>query len=202
MEGAAVTWPFGDLRVFGYGRILVDPPWRFLNYSAKGEAKNPIAHYDCMTLDELKALPVNHLAAPDCAMAMWAVAPMIPEALELLDAWGFQFKSMAAWAKQSSTGQKWAFGTGYIFRSAAEFIIVGTRGAPRVRSRSVRNLIVAPVREHSRKPDDLHAMMEELYDGPGCELFGREQREGWDVWGNQVDKFEAPLTAQHSSHPA
>lgn len=187
--------------MFYYGRILCDPPWRFLNYSAKGEAKNPVAQYDCMTLDQLKALPVNHLAAPDCAMFMWAVAPMIPEALELLDAWGFQFKSMAAWAKQSSTGQKWAFGTGYVFRSAAEFIIVGTRGQPRVRSRRVRNLIVAPVREHSRKPDNLHAMAEELYDGPGCELFAREKREGWDCWGDQSSKFDPPVVLGDASKP-
>lgn len=184
-----MTFPFGNLRMFHYGRIIADNPWRFMNYSAKGEAKNPVAHYDCMTLEQMKALPVNHLAAPDCALFMWAVAPMLPEAIECMTAWGFTYKSAAAWAKQSSTGQKWAFGTGYIFRSAAEFVLVGTRGKPAVRSRSVRNLIVAPVRQHSRKPDDLHTMAEQLYDGPGCELFGREARAGWDVWGNQADKF-------------
>lgn len=184
-----MTWPFGSLQMFRYGVILADPPWRFLNYSAKGEVKNPVSHYDCMDLDALKALPVNHLAADDCALFMWACAPMLPEAIDLMAAWGFAFKSAGAWAKQSSTGQKWAFGTGYCFRSASEFFLLGTRGKPPVRSRSIRNLIVAPVREHSRKPDDLHNMAEQLYDGPHCELFARQQRPGWDVWGNQSDKF-------------
>jgi N6-adenosine-specific RNA methylase IME4 len=182
-------WPFGDLKMFHYGLILADPPWLFANYSAKGEAKNPLAHYDCMDLDALKALPVNHLAAPDCALLMWACAPMLPEAIDLMAAWGFAFKSAGAWAKQSKTGEKWAFGTGYCFRSAAEFFLLGTRGAPRVRSRSIRNLIVAPVRQHSRKPDDLHRMAEQLYDGPRCELFARQQRPGWDAFGNQATKF-------------
>jgi N6-adenosine-specific RNA methylase IME4 len=185
-----MTWPFGDLKPFHYGMILADPPWRFANYSAKGEVKNPVAHYDCMNMDALKALPVNHLAAADCAMLMWATAPMLPQGIELLRAWGFTFKSAGAWAKQSSTGAKWAFGTGYCFRSAAEFFLLGTRGAPKVCSRSVRNLIVGPVREHSRKPDDLHANAEALFKGPYVELFARQARPGWAAWGNQVDKFQ------------
>ena len=81
------------------------------------------------------------------------------------------------------------FGTGFCFRSAAEFFLLGTRGSPKVRSRSVRNLIVAPVREHSRKPADMHLMCEQLYPGPYAELFGRAQRRGWDVWGNETAKF-------------
>ena len=117
-------WPFGDLPMFHYGVILADPPWYFRNYSAKGEEKNPVAHYDCMDAASLAALPVNQLAAPDCAMLMWATAPMLPEAITLLKAWGFTFKSAGAWAKQSSTGEKWAFGTGYCFRSAAEFFLL------------------------------------------------------------------------------
>lgn len=186
-----MTWPFGDLRMFGYGAILADPPWYFRNYSAAGEAKNPVAHYDCMSNADIASLPVNQLAAPDCALLMWATAPMLPDAIDLMRAWGFTFKSSGAWAKQSSTGEKWAFGTGYCFRSAAEFFLLGTIGKPAIRSRSVRNLIVAPVREHSRKPDDQYAMVEDLFDGPYAELFARQQRPGWDVWGNQTDKFEA-----------
>jgi N6-adenosine-specific RNA methylase IME4 len=114
---------------------------------------------------------------------------MLPDALRLMQAWGFAFKSAGAWAKQSSSGEKWAFGTGYCFRSAAEFFLLGAIGKPRVLSRSIRNLIVAPVREHSRKPDDLHRAAEALYAGPYCELFAREGRPGWDVWGNQIDRF-------------
>jgi N6-adenosine-specific RNA methylase IME4 len=184
-----MTWPFGDLIPLRYRVILADPPWAFRLHSTKGEAKAPQAHYACMSLADIKALPVNQLAAPDCALLMWATAPMLPDAIETLAAWGFQFKSAGAWAKQSSTGKSWAFGTGYCFRSAAEFYLLGTIGRPRQTSRSIRNLIVAPVREHSRKPDDLHIHAEALFEGPRCELFARERRPGWDAWGNQVEKF-------------
>ncbi len=196
------SWPFGDLTPFSYQTLLVDPPWRFSNWSEKGEAKNPVAHYPCMRMPELLGLPVNHLAAQDCAMIMWATAPMLPEALQLLAAWGFEYKSMGAWAKQSSTGAKWAFGPGYVYRSALEPYIVGTRGKPKVRSHSVRNLIVAPTREHSRKPDQMHADVEALYDGPRAELFSRQRRPGWDAWGNDADRFPAEDTPSPTSEIA
>jgi N6-adenosine-specific RNA methylase IME4 len=186
------------LQPFRYGVILADPPWSFRLYSDKGDAKSPQAHYSCMSIEDMQAMPVNHLAAPDCALLMWATAPMIREALALMQAWGFSYKTMGAWAKQSSTGSRWAFGTGYCFRSAAEFFLLGTRGRPRLQSRSTRNLIVAPVREHSRKPDDLHRMAEAMYPGPYLELFARERRPGWDCWGNEVDKFGAEQAALNS----
>ncbi len=189
-----MNWPFGNLKPLHYGALIADPPWRFSNFSAKGEAKNPVAHYDCMDLDALKAMPISQLAASDCALLMWATAPMLPQALAVMDAWGFTFKSAGAWAKQSSTGQKWAFGTGYCFRSAAEFFLLGTIGKPKVRSRSVRNLMVAPVREHSRKPDDQYAMVEELFAGPFAEVFSRTSRAGWDSFGNEVGKFDEAAT--------
>lgn len=184
-------WPFGDLMPLRYGAIIADPPWLFRNYSSKGETRNPTAHYDCMDLEALENLPVGQLAGPDCALFMWATAPLLPQAIDLMARWGFKYKSAGAWAKQSSTGKAWAFGTGYCFRSASEFYLLGTIGKPRVRSRSIRNLIAAPVREHSRKPDDLHQHAAALFDGPYAELFAREARHGWDVWGNQTDKFAA-----------
>lgn len=183
-------WPFGDLRLFTYGAILADPPWRFELYSSKGEEKSPQAQYACMSTPEIAALPVNHLAAPDSALVMWGTFPMLPDLLALMKAWGFTFKTGGAWAKQSSTGAKWAFGTGYVLRSAAELFVIGTIGKPQQRSRSERNLIVAPIREHSRKPEAMHGMIERLYPGPYLELFARERRPGWDAWGNQTEKFE------------
>lgn len=185
------SWPFGSLIPLRYGVILADPPWRFHNRSTKGESKNPAAHYACMPLADIQALPVSQLAAPDCACIMWATAPMLPQAVETLTAWGFAFKSAGAWAKQSPTGASWAFGTGYVYRSAAEFWLLGTIGRPVLRSRSTRNLIVAPVREHSRKPDRMHQDVEAMFPGPYAELFGRAPRAGWDVWGNETTKFGA-----------
>ncbi len=122
-------------------------------------------------------------------MVMWATWPMINEALDLMKAWGFTYKTGGSWAKQSSTGKKWAFGTGYVLRSANEPFLLGTIGRPAYKSASVRNLIVAPVREHSRKPDDMHHMVEQLVDGPYLELFARQTRPGWTVWGNEIDKY-------------
>lgn len=185
----AADWPFATLQPGRYGAILADPPWRFHNRTPAGEKKNPVAHYPCMTFAELAALPVARLAAPDCALVMWATAPLLDRAIELLRAWGFTFKSAGAWAKQSSTGERWAFGTGYVFRSAAEFYLVGTIGKPRVLNRATRNLIVSPVREHSRKPAQLHDDIERLYAGPYAELFARAPRPGWDAWGNDTERF-------------
>lgn len=185
-----ISWPFDGLSMASYRTILADPPWRFHNFSEAGEEKNPVAHYPCMEMSDMLALPVSQLAAPDAALVMWCIWPMAPEAVTLMQAWGFAVKSGGAWAKQSSTGAKWAFGTGYLYRSASEFWLLGTRGAPRIKSRSVRNLIAAPVREHSRKPDQMHCDLEALFDGPRCELFARQSRPGWDSWGNEVDKFE------------
>ncbi len=184
------NWPFGDLRPLSYSVILADPPWRFENWSRKGEHKGAAAQYDCMALQDIAQLPVGHLAAPDATCIMWATFPMLREAVALMEAWGFTFKTGGAWAKQSCTGASWSFGTGYIYRGASELWLLGTIGKPRVRSRSIRNLIVAPVREHSRKPDQMHEDIERLYPGPYCELFARERRPGWDAWGNETDKFE------------
>jgi len=181
--------PFDVLTRGGYGVILADPPWRFATYSSKGEGKSPQVHYECMSLADIKALPVADLAAPDCALLMWATAPMLPEAIDTMAAWGFKFKTAGAWAKQSSTGRRWAFGCGYVFRSAAEFYLVGTRGKPKQQARNVRNLLVAPVREHSRKPDQMRADVETLWPGPYVELFARQPATGWDAWGNQTGRF-------------
>ena len=186
---------FSKLQQNHYKVVLADPPWTFVVRSPKGETKSPQAHYQCMGIESIKAMPVVNLAHPEGAVCvMWATAPMIQEALDTMKSWGWTYKSMAAWAKQSSTGTKWAFGTGYIFRSAAEFILVGTRGKIQQKARNVRNLLVSPVREHSRKPDLIYDLVESLWDGPYVELFSRAHRQGWDSFGDQVGKFEETVS--------
>lgn len=183
-------WPFSPLTPLRYGLILADPPWRFRTWGDHNQEKSASKHYSLMTMDELKALPVNQLATDESVLVMWAVQPMIPEAIELMAAWGFRYKTMGAWAKQSKTGAKWAFGTGYLMRCAAEFFLVGTIGKPKVGARDVRNLIVAPVQEHSRKPGIMHLNLERLFPCVArAELFARETRPGWECWGNQTTKF-------------
>ncbi|MEF2553232.1 MT-A70 family methyltransferase [Aurantimonas sp. A2-1-M11] len=181
-------WPFGALEAQSFNLIMADPPWTFEIRSDKGDAKSAQAQYDCMDLASIRALPVLDLAASDCVLWLWATNPMLPQALEILAGWGFTFKTAGSWGKTTLSG-KLAFGTGYILRSANEPFLIGTRGAPKT-SRSVRSLIMAPRREHSRKPDEAFAAAEQLIPGARrLELFSRTDRPGWSTWGNEVGKL-------------
>lgn len=164
-----------------YSAILADPPWRFATYSAKGLGRSAEAHYDCLSLPEIKALPVGELALPDSCLFLWATNPLLPQALEVMAAWGFTYKTVAfCWSKRTKHG-KWHIGTGYWTRANAELCLLGTRGKPRRLSRGVRMLVEAPIRQHSRKPDEVRAGIEALVLGPYLELFARESAPGWSV---------------------
>jgi N6-adenosine-specific RNA methylase IME4 len=188
---------FEDIPRLHYGLIMADPPWSFALRSAKGQAKSPQAHYRCMSADWIKALPVSHLAAPDCLLFLWATNPLLPLAFEVMGAWGFTFKTAGHWSKKTKHGKQ-AFGTGYILRCAGEPFIIGTIGNPKV-SRRVRSVIEGPLREHSRKPDEAFAAAEELCgDVPRLELFSRQPREGWDTFGDEAEKEWASTPAQRA----
>ena len=183
------NWPFQNLKMFGYDLIMADPPWRFDNWSAKGERKNASAKYDCMPLDDIKALPVADLAAPDCLLFLWATNPMLPQAFEVMKAWNFKFKTAGSWVKKTTHG-KIAFGTGYVLRSANEPFLIGTIGKPKT-ARNVRSVIEGKVREHSRKPEEAFTAAENLIPSARrVELFSRQPRDGWATWGNEINKFE------------
>ena len=181
-----------------YGAILADPPWRYNTWSGKGRDRcpdarpfkgSPARHFEVMSPHELKALPVPYMAAPDCALFLWVTDPMLPLGLELLRAWGFEFKTVAfTWAK---TGKSVAFpmGTGYWTRANPEMCLLGTMGKPKRLKRDVRQLIVAPRREHSRKPDEIYERIERLVAGPYLEMFARQQWPGWDAWGDETTKY-------------
>jgi len=188
----AASWPFGDLQPGRYRTILADPAWEFALRSPKGERKSPQAHYRCMPLAEIQALPVAELAHPEgCGLVLWGTAPMLPQALATLAAWGFAYVTAGAWAKRSSTGRAWNMGPGYRLRSRMEPYLLGVRGRVPRMSCSVTNLVVAPVREHSRKPDQLRLDVEAVFPEPRVELFAREAAEGWDAWGDEIGKFTA-----------
>ncbi len=178
-----------DVPLFRYGLIMADPPWSFDNWSVAGEAKNAKAQYDCTPLDWIKGLDVANLAAPDCLLWLWATNPLLPQAIEVMAAWGFTFKTAGHWSKKTVNGKQ-AFGTGYILRCAGEPFLIGTIGQPAC-ARNVRSVIEGPVREHSRKPDEAFAAAEALIpDVRRIELFSRAARPGWDVMGDQVNTFE------------
>lgn len=169
---------------------MADPPWSYEMYSDEGYRKSPDAHYATMPLDQIKALPVEVLAARDCLLWLWAVGPMLPQALEVIAAWGFTFKTQGQWAKLTKNGKQ-SFGTGYILRNAGEPFLIATRGAPKT-TRSVRNTIFGLVRQHSRKPEECFQEAEKLMpEAQRLELFSRQRRSGWKVWGNEDDKFGA-----------
>ena len=176
--------------VGGFDLIMADPPWSYEMYAETGYAKSPDAHYATLSVDQIKALPVEALAARDCLLWLWAVGPMLPEALEVIAAWGFTFKTQGQWVKLTKNGKQ-SFGTGYILRNAGEPFLIATRGAPKT-SRSVRNTIYGLARQHSRKPDECFREAEKLMpEAQRIELFSRQHRSGWKVWGNETDRFGA-----------
>jgi N6-adenosine-specific RNA methylase IME4 len=194
------TWPFVNdddaiaagcvpaLTPFAYGLLMVDPPWSFKTYSPNGHGKSAQRHYQCMTLADIMALPVNHLAADDCCLFLWATWPMLDQCMSTLDAWGFSYKTGGVWIKRTSRGNL-HFGTGYRARSACEPFLLGFRGNPR-NSRSERNLIDGPVRGHSVKPESAYEWCERYLPGVRrAEVFSRTPRPGWDTWGNEAGKF-------------
>lgn len=184
-----MTWPFAPLTPLRYGLILADPPWAYEMRSAKGYAKSPEAHYETLSEAEIAALPVGHLAGADCILVLWSTWPHLPQAMRVMAAWGFVFKTGGSWTKLTTTGKP-AFGTGYILRSATEPFLIGTIGEPKAGSRSIRNLIESERREHSRKPPEMRRLCEALApDVARCELFAREPWSGADVWGREAAKF-------------
>lgn len=182
-------WFFSPLSRGVYSVLAADPPWTWSAWSNKGLKKSAQRHYSCMSLEDIMAMPVAELAAPDAALFLWATAPMLPQALAVMGAWGFEYKSQAVWAKTTTTG-KLSFGTGYRFRGSHEIILLGVRGNPK-NTKSERSVIMAPVREHSRKPDEFYAMVERwMPEANRVELFSRQSRPGWAAFGNEADKFD------------
>lgn len=201
--GQTQDWPFGDLKRNHYGAILADPPWLFNNLwggrPKKAGNNYPSRaierHYDLMEDDEIAALPVADLAAQNCVLFMWTCWPVLQRSFAILDAWGFTYKTCAlSWMKADPyrlfADDKTPFaGLGYWTRANTEPCLLATRGRPKRLNADVRQGIIAPRREHSRKPDGIHGRIERLIAGPYCELFARQKRPGWDVFGNEMDKF-------------
>jgi N6-adenosine-specific RNA methylase IME4 len=179
-----------QIRKRRYGVILADPPSRFRTRSHKGTAKSPDRHYRTMTVEEIMALPIGELAARDCALFLWWTWPLIFKAERIIEAWGFTYSGLAwEWLKFNPKTGRYAFGGGYGTRKNCEPCLLARRGSPKILSRSERDHIIAPRREHSRKPDEQYGRIERMYEGPRLELFGRQERPGWDVFGNETEKF-------------
>lgn len=205
---------FGLLRRHHYRVIYADPPWAYQTWG-RGEVvpqRDSIEqHYPVMNVQQMAGLPVASLARRDCALLMWSTSSHTPQAFWLADQWGFRFASKAfEWAKLNkfhdpdapnydpndprlslpiTDDRHWAMMMGHGTRRNTEDCWLFTRGQPKRLDKGVRELIVSPVREHSRKPDEAYERIERLFAGPYCELFSRTNRPGWDAWGNDQGKF-------------
>lgn len=188
--------PFPDKK---YNVIYVDPPWGYQNKATRAAADK---HYGTMTLEELKQMPITHgggcLAADDCALFIWATFPMLREALELIEAWGFKYKTIAFnWIKQNKSGAGLFWGLGNWTRSNSEICLLAIRGKPKRISAAVHSVVMAPVQKHSQKPDEVRERIVKLVgDVPRIELFARAAAPGWDCWGNEAPQNNTEIIKQ------
>ncbi len=180
-----------------YNIIYADPPWRFRNWSIGERAKRGEkwarrmgrSPYDVMNTEDIAAMPVGDLAAKDCVLFLWATHPKLRDAFQVMDGWGFEFKTVAfTWVKQNKSGVGFHFGLGYWTRQNPELCLLGTRGHPKRVDNSVPHLVISPLEGHSKKPDEVRKRIVRLMgDLPRVELFARQAPEGWDVFGNEVE---------------
>ena len=170
-----------------YGVIYADPPWTFKTRSDKGKDKSPERHYPCMPLADIIRLPVDRIAEDNAVLLMWVCDPMLDQALEVIKAWGFKYKTVGfTWAKTNKNKLGFFTGLGYWTRGNPEMCLLATKGKPKRISKSIPQLVVEQRKRHSEKPL-LHEQIEQLVTGPYIELFARKKtRNGWDYWGNEV----------------
>jgi N6-adenosine-specific RNA methylase IME4 len=188
---------FAKLPRSHYGCVLADYPAQFKTWSARGTGRSAEQHYKLMSADDVRRLPVAELAAKDCALFFWFVKSNLPEALAIVDAWGFAYKTLAfTWVKHNPITGCFPISMGMWTRTGSEQCILATRGSPKRLSKGVREVVLAPRREHSRKPEEIYPAIESLVAGPYLELFARQSRAGWDCWGNQTDHFAAPSSPE------
>jgi N6-adenosine-specific RNA methylase IME4 len=187
-----------------FSTILADPPWQFQNRTGKVAPEHKrLNRYSTMTLNDIKEFPISSVAAKTSHLYLWVPNALLQEGLEVMRAWGFEYKSNLVWHKIRKDGGPDGRGVGFYFRNVTELILFGVRGknartlAP---GRSQVNFIATRKREHSRKPDEQYDLIEACSPGPFLELFARGVRPNWTVWGNQADDTYQPTWDTYSHH--
>lgn len=172
-----------------YKIIYADPPWKYKVYSEKGNGRSAERYYPTMNVEDICKLPVNELADDDCILFMWATFPTLKEGLKVIEEWGFNYKTIGfVWIKQNKKKPTLFFGMGFWTRANAEICIIATKGKPKRISAKVHQVIISPIEEHSKKPDETRKRIVELMgDLPRIELFARQKTDGWDIWGNELE---------------
>jgi len=159
-----------------FATIVADPPWPYSNQATRGAAED---HYQTMTLEELAALPLTERAAPDAHLYLWVTNAFLPDAFEIVKSWGFEYKTLLTWVKPQ-------MGMGNYFRNVTEHVLFCVRGRLRTLSKDTINVINARRTQHSEKPEAFYQLVEKSSPGPYLELFARRERDGWQVWGDEV----------------
>jgi site-specific DNA-methyltransferase (adenine-specific) len=174
-----------------YKVIYADPPWSYDLKVGQGIADD---EYKTMPLEEIKALPIRDMADENAVLFLWVTFPMLQEGLEVIKAWGFQYKTCAFnWIKLNSDGTPF-FGIGHYTKSNSELCLLAVKGKVEIKSNKVSQVIMSQKDKHSKKPYEAYSKIELMYgDIPRIELFARHKRQGWEAWGNQVPKEEQRL---------
>lgn len=175
-----------------YNIIYSDPPWAYRDKRDKHPrlCGGASAHYPTMSIQDIKNLPIAQLAANDCILFLWATFPNLQEALDVIKAWGFKYKTLGwSWIKTNKKSGTPFFGIGFYTKSNCEICLIATKGKPKIIDNSISSVLIAPREEHSKKPDIVRDKIVQLCgDLPRVELFARQVTPGWDVFGNQVEE--------------
>lgn len=179
-----------------FGTVMADPPWQFQNRTGKMAPEHRrLSRYPTMTLDEIKDLPVDQIVDDPSHLYLWVPNALLPEGLQVMQAWGFEYKTNIIWHKIRKDGGSDGRGVGFYFRNVTELLLFGVRGK-NARTlppgRSQVNMIQSRKREHSRKPDEQYGIIEACSWGPRLEMFSRGVRPGWECWGNQAEDSYSP----------
>jgi len=175
-----------------FATILLDPPWRFQNRTGKMAPEHKrLRRYRTLTADQIAALPVAAHAQVPSHIYLWVPNALLREGLDVLNAWGFTYKTNLVWYKVRKDGGPDGRGVGFYFRNVTELLLFGVKGSMRTLQpgRTQVNLIATRKREHSRKPEELYRLIEHCSPGPYLELFARERVAGWTPWGDEVDTY-------------
>lgn len=179
-----------------FGTILADPPWKFQNSTGKMAPEHKrLYRYETMSNEDIMSMPVKEVALDQSHLYLWVPNALVETGLEVMQAWGFEYKTLLIWYKIRKDGGPDRRGVGFYFRNVTEIILFGVRGKLRTgkQGRSQENIILSQKRGHSRKPDEIFPIIEGCSPGPFLELFARQKRAGWEVWGNETDKFDKDL---------
>lgn len=208
LENTELEKTIADFRMFTKGKkyktIYADPPWQFQNRTGKVAPEHKrLSRYSTMKLSEIMQLPVSEVADEKSHLYLWVPNALLPDGLEVMKAWGFEYKTNLIWEKVRKDGMPDGRGVGFYFRNVTEILLFGIKGSNNrtlQAGRSQVNLIRSMKREHSRKPDEFISLIESCSSAPYLELFARGDRNNWDMWGDQATDSYEPDWNTYANH--